>query len=118
VSLSSPLVSDARPLLRKWPFISSLKYQTPWAFIVLMAFLIVQPLKADELRPIERFQKEIKPLLTQFCVNCHNAELKKGNIAFDEIDSNPSVLEDRQLWWKTLKMVRAGIMPPKMALRA
>ncbi len=60
-----------------------------------------------------RFQKEVKPILTQFCIGCHNAELKKGGIAFDQVDGNPALLEDRQLWWKTLKMVRAGIMPPK-----
>ena len=68
---------------------------------------------ASEPESSERFQKEIKPILTQFCVGCHNTELKKGGIAFDQIDADAAKLENRALWWKTLRMVRAGIMPPK-----
>jgi mono/diheme cytochrome c family protein len=69
--------------------------------------------RGAEPEAIARFQKEIKPILTQYCIGCHNAELKKGDIAFDQVDGDPAMLENRVLWWKTLKMVRAGIMPPK-----
>ena len=68
---------------------------------------------AAEPEGVARFQKEIKPILTKYCVGCHNAELKKGDIDFSQADTDVSMLENRMLWWKTLKMVRAGIMPPK-----
>ena len=60
-----------------------------------------------------RFRNDVLPILTKYCVSCHNADLRKGNIAFDEIEAKPGMLDDRQLWWKTLKMVRGGLMPPK-----
>ncbi|CAN5352697.1 DUF1592 domain-containing protein [soil metagenome] len=85
-------------------------------FLVSMILTLTFPvasLLANEPEKIARFQKEIKPLLTQYCVNCHNADSKKGNIAFDELEAKPALLEDHQLWLKTLKMTRAGLMPPR-----
>lgn len=82
------------------------------AFALLLAASSSRLVQAAGPGAAERFRHEIKPILTQFCVGCHNAELKKGGIAFDQVDGN-APLENRALWWKTLKMVRAGIMPPK-----
>jgi hypothetical protein len=82
------------------------------ALVVLIA-LWCSPIVAAEPDGAARFRKEIEPILTQFCITCHNSELKKGSVTFDEFESDASVLENRDLWWKALKMLRAGMMPPK-----
>ncbi len=110
---SSPLTSNARFSLRALRCVHSPRIQAILALLVLTAGWQSASLSASEPRVLERFQKEIKPLLTQYCVGCHNAELKKGNIAFDEIEANPTLLEDCAFWWKTLRMTRAGMMPPR-----
>src|SRR5262249_15066939 len=68
-------------------------------------------IRANEPVEIEKFHKEIRPLLKQYCVSCHDAELKKGSIAFDQDDA--VLVGNRELWWKVLKMVRADMMPPR-----
>jgi hypothetical protein len=60
-----------------------------------------------------QFRRDIEPILVQSCCGCHNSELKKGGVAFDQLESGAARPENRELWWKTLKMLRAGLMPPK-----
>ena len=109
----SPFASNTVMKLRTDRCARFLFFRTILALLVLNAVTRPTPVMASEPRGLERFQKEIKPLLTQYCVGCHNAELKKGNVAFDEIETNPALLEDRAFWWKALRMTRAGMMPPK-----
>ena len=58
------------------------------------------------------FHKQIEPILEDNCFNCHADGANKGHVAFDEFKSDQAVLDDRELWSKVLKNVRAGIMPP------
>jgi len=59
-----------------------------------------------------QFRKEIRPLLEKFCFDCHADGVNKGEVAFDEFPSDQAVLENRELWSKALKNLRAGLMPP------
>ncbi len=59
-----------------------------------------------------QFRKTIRPILTEFCNDCHDQDTKKGNIAFDELTSD-AALHDPELWLKVLNNVRAGLMPPE-----
>jgi hypothetical protein len=54
--------------------------------------------------------KDIQPLLTKYCYDCHGDGARKGKLAIDELTTDA---QDRQTWWKVLKNVRAGIMPPQ-----
>ncbi len=59
------------------------------------------------------FQKNIKPLLENYCFDCHSDGANKGNIAFDEFKTDQAMLEDHELWLHVLKNLRAGLMPPQ-----
>ena len=59
------------------------------------------------------FKQRIKPLLENYCFDCHADGAKKGNIAFDEFKTDQAVLDDRELWLHALKNLRAGLMPPQ-----
>jgi hypothetical protein len=59
-----------------------------------------------------RFHKEIQPLLTQYCSDCHMDGMKKGGVSFDEVGSDKDLLAKRDLWLAVLQNVRAGLMPP------
>jgi uncharacterized protein DUF1588/uncharacterized protein DUF1587/uncharacterized protein DUF1592/uncharacterized protein DUF1585/uncharacterized protein DUF1595 len=67
---------------------------------------------AAELSGAAQFHKDIQPILTEYCYDCHGDGMKKGGVAFDEFKSDESVLTNRDLWWSALKYLRAGIMPP------
>jgi hypothetical protein len=57
-----------------------------------------------------RFHARIRPILGEYCFDCHADGVNKGNVALDESDA--VAVRDRALWAKALKMLRAGLMPP------
>lgn len=59
-----------------------------------------------------QFHKDIQPILSQYCFDCHADGVNKGNVALDEFKTDDAVLTNRDLWLNALKYVRAGIMPP------
>ena len=59
------------------------------------------------------FRKDIQPILSQYCSDCHFDGALKGNVALDEFKSDDALLANHDLWFRVLKNVRAGIMPPR-----
>src|SRR5512144_115403 len=59
-----------------------------------------------------RFDHQIRPILEEYCFDCHADGANKGNVAFDEFKSDQAAVGDRVLWAKALTMLRAGLMPP------
>ena len=68
---------------------------------------------ADQADGAAAFRKDIQPLLSQYCSDCHFDGAHKGNVALDEFKSDADLLSNHDLWWRVLKNVRAGIMPPR-----
>src|ERR1041385_3497958 len=81
-----------------------------WA--VFVAFCGLSRVTAAESAPVTHFQERIRPLLSQYCFDCHADGANKGGIAFDELKTDDAIL-NHDLWLKVLKNVRAGIMPPQ-----
>jgi mono/diheme cytochrome c family protein len=50
-------------------------------------------------------------MLKTYCLPCHNAKLKNGGIAFDQLDP-AGVPEHAQTWEKVVRKLRGGMMPP------
>lgn len=57
------------------------------------------------------FQREIEPILDQYCYDCHGYGSSKGGVSLDEFKTDRGLL-DEKLWLRALKNVRSGIMPP------
>jgi mono/diheme cytochrome c family protein len=52
-----------------------------------------------------------RALVDQYCVTCHNARLKTGNLLLDQFDlANPG--RQAEIAEKVIRRVRAGLMPP------
>ena len=60
-----------------------------------------------------QFRKNVQPILSQHCYDCHADGVNKGKVSFDEFKSPQEMLGKRDLWLAVLKNVRAGIMPPE-----
>jgi hypothetical protein len=82
---------------------------------VAFAMLTASAAKAEMAASAE-FHKNVQPILTEYCYDCHGDGAKKGNIAFDTLTSDDALL-DHDLWFKVLKNVRAGLMPPQKKAR-
>jgi mono/diheme cytochrome c family protein len=58
------------------------------------------------------FRAHVRPILENYCFDCHGDGAHKGNVAFDALKSDQDILGSPDLWWKALKNLRAGMMPP------
>ncbi|MEN8695464.1 MAG: DUF1592 domain-containing protein [Akkermansiaceae bacterium] len=58
------------------------------------------------------FDKEILPILEDFCFDCHGDGSKKGDFVMDEYDDLKAHLNDVEHWLPVWRNVRAQIMPP------
>ena len=59
------------------------------------------------------FDQKIKPILTEYCFDCHGDGMKKGQVTLDHFKDEKEMLADDDLWFRVLKNVRAGVMPPE-----
>jgi mono/diheme cytochrome c family protein len=79
--------------------------------VFLVAAVACSSARGAETEGKAQFQKKVEPVLERYCLGCHGGGSSKGGVAFDQARS--ALLDNRELWWKTLKMLRAGMMPPK-----
>lgn len=64
-------------------------------------------------RRAEAFRQDVAPLLAKYCFTCHGEGEATAEVAFDRFTSDEQLVGSRELWWKALKQVRAGFMPPQ-----
>jgi mono/diheme cytochrome c family protein len=84
-------------------------------FARLLAITMIAGARAFAVDPpgATEFHKEIQPILTEYCSDCHADGAKKGGFAFDAFPNDEAVLGDRGTWLHVLKNLRAGLMPPQ-----
>jgi hypothetical protein len=68
---------------------------------------------AAEDRAAAHFRKEIRPILVEYCFDCHGDGMDKGKVAFDAFKSDAELVGKHDLWLAVLKNTRAGLMPPE-----
>lgn len=63
----------------------------------------------------QTLDQELFPLLEQRCLDCHDDEMKKGDVSFDFLrqPGAGAARHDIRLWGKVREQIRAGTMPPK-----
>src|SRR5580658_3868639 len=55
---------------------------------------------------------EHRAMLDQYCVECHNQDLKTAGLMLDKMDLT-HVADGAQTWEKVILKLRGGMMPPK-----
>jgi len=55
------------------------------------------------------------PILKKYCYDCHGYGVEEGDFALDQFKSPQEALAAPELWWRVVKNLRAGIMPPPEA---
>jgi hypothetical protein len=83
-----------------------------WLIVLLAVAVIPCPSASAASDGAAGFRKTVEPILTEYCSNCHNSNLKKGGVAFDAEDAS-ALLANEDLWLKVFKMLRSEMMPPR-----
>ena len=60
-----------------------------------------------------RYDREVRPLIGQFCQNCHSTALRTGELDLERFGSMAEVRSDSGAWVKVADMLERGEMPPE-----
>jgi hypothetical protein len=52
------------------------------------------------MRRAERFRNDVRPILENFCFDCHADGVRKGNVELDNFKNDADLLNDREFWFK------------------
>ena len=81
--------------------------------VLLAAFFCLSPGQAAGLDTV--YQSEIRPLLDQFCFECHADEEDEADINLDSFHSVAHNRRNTKDWLKVVDMLSRRQMPPKNA---
>ncbi len=59
------------------------------------------------------FKKEIRPLLTEYCIGCHSTEKHKGDLDLEPFTSLGEVKKSPKIWQAVVEQLSLDEMPPK-----
>ena len=60
----------------------------------------------------ERFESTIRPLLTEYCIDCHGEDGAEADLSLESFTSAQQVRDHRNTWLSVLGQLRAKSMPP------
>lgn len=83
---------------------------------VLILLPAVQSMAADEplaTRGKAAYEQKIKPLLEQYCYDCHSDEVDKGNFLLDEHADYAALRSDFVMWDHVRQQLVTHVMPPE-----
>ncbi len=58
------------------------------------------------------FDAHLRPLLTEYCVTCHNDRLRTADLTFEPFLSSEDAVENHTVWERVADRLRRGDMPP------
>ena len=61
------------------------------------------------------YERDIHPLLRQFCLECHSQEAVEGDLDLEQYTTLAEVRREPQVWVKVVEMLTGGEMPPEDA---
>jgi|688.fasta_scaffold05777_6 hypothetical protein len=81
------------------------------AAIFLFAALVPVSLYAEQPQNLEQV---IRPFLTKYCIECHSADVQKGDFRLDNLAINVGT-DDVPRWLELMERINSGEMPPEDA---
>lgn len=81
--------------------------------LLCVSFLIFCCLTSAVCQDSISYERDIRPLLSKKCFECHNTGNPKGGVNLDNYKEQGRVIKDGQLWLKVLDQIKTRQMPPK-----
>src|SRR5262245_31389375 len=78
-------------------------------------FTLLTTLSGSTARASDPFQDKVVPFLNDYCLRCHNAKTKNGELDLSTFTSAAKVVEDFRQWEHVLTFVKREEMPPEKA---
>jgi len=59
------------------------------------------------------FSRRIRPLLVEYCLDCHDNDTQKGGVNLARFTSDRSLHQEVRLWENALRQIEEKVMPPR-----
>lgn len=59
------------------------------------------------------FEQSIRPVLRQYCVDCHSTQKKEGELDLEQFANSKTAALQPKIWERVLEQIADGEMPPK-----
>jgi len=70
-------------------------------------------MKKAEADAAERFDKLVRPFVTEHCIECHGYKKQKNGLNLESFETSASLIDDHERWAEVVKKLRAREMPPE-----
>ena len=80
---------------------------------ILFVAAFCSPSSAEDDSSASRFQKEVKPLLANYCYRCHNDKKASADLKLHKLNSDLVNGPDAETWHDVLNRMNVGEMPPE-----
>src|ERR1017187_5935561 len=91
------------------PFMLTVLFAVAWTWS--------RPLAAAGVTAAAEFNQKVRPVLEEYCYDCHGDGEERGGVALDAFNSTTNFTGSRDVWWRVLKNLRANLMPPAQKSR-
>ena len=61
--------------------------------------------------PVRSAATDVRPVVTRYCVTCHNSRTKTAGLILDSLDFG-KIPDDGEVWERVVRKLRVGAMPP------
>ena len=96
------------------PLLDCRSVQLPVAkFLLMFAVCVLCYLAGNNRAFSDDFQDHLKPLLIEYCSDCHSGDDAQAGIDFEAIKSEEQVKEAFELWESVIGHLKAQSMPPE-----
>lgn len=72
-------------------------------------------LATSRVKSVANFEQDIRPLLSEFCFDCHGSDFAEGDLALSELDPAMTAGSVAERWHEALNRINLGEMPPEDA---
>ena len=91
----------------------SLRSWTLWIASAVLAWVAANAAAAPAVDARQRdYERQVLPVLRQFCFDCHGGGASKGKLEFDTYESFEGLLGDKAMWKKATQFLHSHVMPP------
>lgn len=82
------------------------------AVVTLLQAGLTPHASAEAVRGQDHFDKQVMPVLQEFCYDCHGDGMDKGNFALDKHGEFTAAFKDKKFWDTVREHVDTHVMPP------
>jgi hypothetical protein len=85
------------------------------ALVLVALTALAKPASAQPAIPVtpQSFERNIRPLLVEFCLSCHSTEKQKGELDLEQFVSLDRVKRHPKVWQRVAEQLADNEMPPK-----